>query len=196
MDQENNETTTDTTHDENMLQEKRKNKTKVRLNSRTAASYTIDSIYQGGLDVVTILEELNNGIAQIKNGDLQEIETMLLTQAITLNIFFHRCLSQAADQQWIPQIQTFSDLALRAQKEARKTLTVLAQIKNPKLATFIKQQNNAVNQQVNNQVKSENKNISSNELLEVKDEQRLDCGASIASISINPPVEAVEISGS
>jgi hypothetical protein len=88
-----------------------------------------------------------------------------------------------------------ADIALRAQNQSRKTLAVLAEIKNPRRTTFIKQQNNAVNQQVNNAIKSKSEKIKkvANELLELKDEQRLDTRAAASSITDDSQVEAVEI---
>lgn len=48
------------------------------------------------------------------------------------------------------QLDLYARLALKAQNQQRQTLRTLAEIRNPRRATFIKQQNQAVNQQVVN----------------------------------------------
>lgn len=48
------------------------------------------------------------------------------------------------------QLDVYARLALKAQNQQRQTLRTLAEIRNPRRATFIKQQNQAVNQQVLN----------------------------------------------
>jgi hypothetical protein len=96
----------------------------------------------------------------------------------------------------INQIEVFTTIALRAQAQCRKTLATLAGIKHPKRTTFIHKQNNAI--QVNHAVKSspEENKISSkvaNELLEVKNEQRLDTRATASPITDDSAMEAVAI---
>ncbi|MGH8646968.1 MAG: hypothetical protein ACREX4_21935 [Gammaproteobacteria bacterium] len=63
-------------------------------------------------------------------------------------------------------------LALKAQNQCRQTLAALAEIKNPRRTTFIGQQNNATNQQVNNvggpSETRKNPETRENELLEAK----------------------------
>lgn len=46
--------------------------------------------------------------------------------AKTLNVLFHRSLMQIGNTDFIPHIQTFSDIAFRAQNQCRKPLAVLA----------------------------------------------------------------------
>jgi hypothetical protein len=41
-------------------------------------------------------------------------------------------------------------IALKAQNKSRQTLVTLIEFKNPTKTTFIRQQNNAISQQVNN----------------------------------------------
>lgn len=113
------------------------------------SAHTIDTLYHDKLDVLTVADKLTQSLAKINDGNIQEIEAMLMTQAHTLNTLFHRTISQIPNINMINQIQVFSDIALRAQNQARKTLAVLAELKNPRRTTFIKNQNNALNQQVN-----------------------------------------------
>jgi hypothetical protein len=81
-------------------------------------------------------------------------------------------------------------MALKAQSQCRTSIEALAEIKYPKSATFIRQQNVASQQQVNNgQAEglapprpAREKDITpANELLEAKDGKRLDSGAAKAA---------------
>ena len=84
----------------------------------------------------------------------------------------------------------------------------LADLKNPKRTTFIKQQNNAVNQQVNNEVSpsplplevseqkiSDKRNLEkkeTNELMEeLSDVKRMDARKAAKAVGSNQAVEAV-----
>lgn len=141
------------------------------------------------LDISTIASEMSDSFSKVKKGNLVEVEAMLLSQAQTLNIFFHQCLSRVADTKFLNQIQVMSDLALRAQNNCRKTLATLAEMKSPKRATFIKQQNNAIgNQQINN---SENLKNPANEVLCEVQHAKLDDRSTEAAITINPSLETV-----
>lgn len=82
-------------------------------------------------------------------GDDSEIEMMLLAQAKTLEHFFYESLNMMVDCNMLPQMQAFADIALKAQNQSRRTLTALAEVKRPKSTMFVKQQNNAINQQIN-----------------------------------------------
>lgn len=158
------------------------------------AAYTINSIYNHDLDIITVFKEINAEISELKKGNITEIEAMLMTQAQTLNILFHMTLTRIPDLNMINQIQVFSDIALKAQNQARKTLAVLAEIKHPRRTTFIKQQNNALNQQINNHPQSEeikkNKKVA-NELVAEVTHEKMDIGTTFTTLSNNPQTEAV-----
>ena len=105
-----------------------------------------------------------------------------------------RALSHLADLNMINQIDVFSNIAFKAQAQCRKTLAVLAELKHPRRTTFIKQQNNAINQQVHNGVKSKPEKFGkvANELLSEVEHASLDFGGSPETININQTVEAME----
>lgn len=175
---------------ENKINEQAIANSKVYLNSTATAALTIDALHDESMDVRTLLHELKESFIKIKNDNLLEVEAMLLSQAQTLNVFFHRCLSQAGDSEWRPHMQTMSDLALRAQSNCRKTLATLVEIKNPKRTTFIKQQNNAIgNQQINN---LENLTNSANEVLSEAKHESLDDRSKEKTITINSAMETME----
>jgi len=146
------------------------------------------------VDLATLDSTLKEHIVSIKRGDLQQVEAALYSQALILQDYFCRMIKMAAVAKNINHTQMLGLLALKAQNQCRTTLSTLAEIKHPKRATFIKQQNNAINQQVNNGAQIENsKKIPSheNELLKEAQHETLDTGRTSAAITINPQLEAV-----
>ena len=93
----------------------------------------------------------------------------------------------------------YSQILPLEQTGCRKTLLALVEIKHPRRSTtLIKQQNNAITQQVNNEVKSNPKNFENsekvaNELLEIKYEQRMDSRTTASPIPVNPAMATVEV---
>lgn len=57
---------------------------------------------------------------------------------------------RAIKAEYLNQVQAYLSLALKAQSQCRNTLHTLGELKYPKETAFIRQQNVAVNQQVNN----------------------------------------------
>jgi HD superfamily phosphohydrolase len=149
-----------------------------------------------GIDFSTTVIELEKAIAKVRGGDISGLEAMLICQAQTLeNVFLH-FITRASNAEYLKNLDLYMHLALKAQNQSRATLATLAELKNPRRATFIKQQNNAVNQQVNNQTDpdSENRKISeqfANELLEQQHGERLDFGATATASGTDTILEAV-----
>lgn len=120
---------------------------------------------------------------------------MLMTQAQTLDALFHRMIRKMANSEILTHFQTCAELGLKAQNQSRQTLAVLAELKHPKRTTFIKQQNNSINQQVNNNLSQKNeKNIENraNELLSEDKHEKMDIGTKVKASSIDSPLEALE----
>lgn len=168
---------------------------RIHINCFASAALAISNLH-GRLDSGTAMDKLLNSAEKINNGNISEIENMLMTQAKTLDYLFYDSINKLVNLDMINQIEVFTNIAFRAQAQCRKTLATLAEIKHPKRTTFIHKQNNAI--QVNHAVKSpsEENKISSkvaNELLEVKNEQRLDTRAAIAPITDDSAMEAVAI---
>ena len=88
----------------------------------------------------------------IHNGDLSQIESMLLNQAIALQTMFAQLASNAAGEKTLTGRQVLTQLALRAQSGSRASLQTLTEVKNPRQVAFVKQTNLAQTQQVNNGV--------------------------------------------
>lgn len=86
----------------------------------------------------------------IEENNFNTLEAMLLNQALTLNASFNQCLRKASQAEFINQMEAYGNLAMKAQKACRATVATLAELKNPRNTTFIRQMNNAEVQQVNN----------------------------------------------
>jgi len=79
----------------------------------------------------------------IAKGDYSEIESQLINSAIALQRIFEIYTQRMINEKYFVAQGTYGQIALKAQNQARKTLLTLAELKNPKKLTFIKQQNNA-----------------------------------------------------
>lgn len=137
------------------------------------------------------LEEIN---ANIRDGDLSIAEALLIDQALVLQSVFSNFISRTANAEYLGQVEAYGKLALRAQNQCQRTLKTLLEYKNPKRTTFIKQQNNATNQQINEgKLKeiSEKEIKPANELLEVNHEARLDIPETKDTIPVDTELETV-----
>jgi hypothetical protein len=122
----------------------------VASNMFTALKYAKGSF--GELDITDSMNVMLDRIAKVNSGDLSEMEATLVAQATTLDAVFNELARRAAFNmgEHLTATETYLRLALKAQAQSRATIETLAEIKYPKSATFVKQQNNAYQQQVNN----------------------------------------------
>ena len=189
----------DANNEEIEQQAKRKqeriNNAKIHTNCFASAALAISNLH-GRLDSGAAMDKLLNSSEKINKGNISEIEEMLMTQAKTLDYLFYDAINKLVHLDMINQIEVFTTIAFRAQAQCRKTLATLAEIKHPKRTTLIHNHNNAI--QFNHAVKSssEKNKISSevaNELLEVKNEQRLDARATTSPVTNDSTMEAVAI---
>ena len=137
------------------------------------------------------LKEVN---ALIMDGDLSIAEALLIDQSLVLQSIFSNCTSRMVNSKYLSQIEAYGKIALRAQNQCQRTLKTLLEYKNPKRATFIKQQNNAVNQQINEgdpKEISEKKVNPANKLLEENHEARLDTGKTQETVRVNSELETL-----
>lgn len=153
------------------------------------------------LEIERVIEEMVASTAKIEEGDLSQLESMLFNQAQALEAMFYRFAAMTVNSEYINNTQVLGQLALKCQNQSRTTAATLAEIKNPRHATFVKQQNNASVQQVNNVEvqkveiqKSENFEKSANELLEVKNNEWLDTGTQSTPVTVDPELVPVEVS--
>ncbi len=167
-----------------------------RAQSKAVASPTINAAVTvfnfhpmtEGANITDLVDELGKQALTVRDGCMDRPEAMLVAQAHALDAIFTAMSHKAAMNMsagYLPATETYLRMALKAQSQCRSTLEALSEIKNPRAPTFIKQQNVAQQQQVNNGQGTTNgsrhaheQNINpSNELLEVNDGERLDIGA-------------------
>jgi len=149
-------------------------------------------------DVPSLTVALNEQCHRVLDGKLHRAESMLISQALTLDALFNRELMTAMKQEHLPQFEAHMRCALRAQSQCRSTLETLAVIKNPPVL-IAKQANIAHGpQQVNNgpplaDAPSRAREIESaqNRLLEQRHGERLDTLPAQAANGADPAMAAV-----
>jgi hypothetical protein len=132
----------------------------------------------------TMAALLNEQVQAISNGDLSQLEKLLLSQAIALQGMFVDLASKAREQTTRDNLQAVTSLALKSAAASRQAITALADLRMPKSVMFAKQANVTNGpQQINNGVippaepaRGEGFPDRQNELLEAQDGQRLDRG--------------------
>lgn len=154
---------------------------------------------------IELMLRLTDDSSVVVQGSLKQAERMLITQAKTLDVIFNNFAQKAAkipleDLTYLKCIDGLLRLSFKAQSQCRATLETLANIKNPPNIAFVKQQNVANQQQINNNQNTaecdrtslarENKNVS-NKLLERKDGQRLDFGKKAKASGNDSELEAL-----
>lgn len=145
------------------------------------------------LETNDILATLKESISEVHAGKMNGVEATLITQANTLDLVFNSLLRRAAYQELLPQYEAFMRLALKAQSQCRTTLETLAEIKNPKPTAFIKQQNMAAIQQVNNNTLARETENRTSELLEGGPvAERMDTPAEKPAIETHSRMETLE----
>jgi len=159
--------------------------------------------WNSDLSVEGIREALSEQIDRVAKGDLSRAENILLCQSHTLDALFNTLAAKAMDQTFIPNLETFLRLALKAQAQCRCTLEALSNIKNPPVV-FAKQANiSQGHQQINNGVPGqasraeENQNLQNKLLVEAQNGgTALDIKATGEAVPVNSRLEAVEKCGS
>lgn len=158
----------------------------------------------GKLSLNDCIDVVREKVERVKGDDLSDVEATLTAQAATLDVIFNELARRASLNmgEHLNATETYLRLAFKAQAQCRSTLETLAEVKFPKAATFVKQQNVAYQQQVNNGTdnvtstragthahgKTSNQ---SNELLEAQHGKRLDTTTAGKAGGINSRVEAL-----
>jgi hypothetical protein len=181
---------------------------RVRMHPIHRASTTMRNFDQKLMDhsVTSITQVLGRHLEDVKAGNLGQAENILITQANTLDVIFNELAAHAGAniRSNVDKAERYLRMALKAQSQCRTTLEALAEIKMPKSATFIRQVNNASQQQVNNgptvngtthsSVPAQGKknlDDSPNKLLEGNHGKRLDGGTACAPGRTDSHLEAV-----
>ena len=118
----------------------------------TVAAWTSFGDWAGGkaLDGSAVGTQLEEISARVRGGDMRDLEAMLVCQAVALQSVFNR-LAQNSSRQNGKNREGMLMLALKAQSQSRNTILALAELKTPRQATFVRQQNvSGGAQQVNN----------------------------------------------
>lgn len=141
------------------------------------------------LDLQALIDCIEKQVGTVKEGNLERIDQMLLSQAHTLDAIANNLFRRARNQEYMSNLESFLKLGLRAQSQCRANLEALANIKNPK--TYLSQTNIAHNQQVNNSIPAKKRNPPI-ELLETSDGERLDPGTQQETVRDDPGLAAVD----
>ncbi|CAN5919569.1 hypothetical protein BH11PSE13_BH11PSE13_41420 [soil metagenome] len=100
-----------------------------------------------------VSDALDSMIERVQDGDLSELEAMLVSQAVALQSMFTTLAARAQGQTTRENINSLTTLALKAQGQSRATVLALVELKYPRTMVIAKQANIATNgamQQVNN----------------------------------------------
>jgi len=138
------------------------------------------------LDLQAIIACLDKQVGQVKSGNFDSIEQMMLVQAYTLDVIANNLFRRSKNQEYLNQLEVHLKLGLRAQSQSRANLEALVNMKTPK--TRLNQTNIAHNQQINNSLRNENP---PNELLEKTDGERLDGETPQEAVRVNPELATV-----
>jgi len=151
----------------------------------------------GETDLQSMVNELGNQCIRVRDGNLARAESLLTTQAHTLDAIFNELARRAALNmgEYINAAERYLRLALKAQSQCRATLETLATIKNPPVI-YAKQANIANGpQQVNNGTSPAHvggeTSIEPNKLLEQQHEQWLDTGTQSATVGADTAMATV-----
>lgn len=163
------------------------------LNAITAQSFI--GSFAGELDLteaVTIMQEKSD---KIISGDLNELESTLTAQVVSLNSIFNTLAKRSANNMGndFKIVEVYMRLALKSQAQCTRTIEVFAAVKNPPVV-FAKQTNiSHGHQQVNNAPSHTGKTINSqNELLNEANHATLDTRGTTEAGRINQEMATVE----
>ena len=140
--------------------------------------------------LIEMVDELKQQSAAVHANDMSRAESMLLSQAHTLDGLFAKLASKALAAEQLSVMDPLMRLALKAQNQARATLQTLAELKAPKHIAFVKQANIGNQVQVNNgavttRTRARKVRKAPNELLEVEHGERMDTRALSQTVRAN-----------
>ncbi len=128
---------------------------KFAMSPSVQAAHSLFCLELSGLDGnardsdVDVLDLINNLNEQIETND-KGLAT-LGSQAATLDSLFHNLLQKAMVAGDPKRIDMWMKFALRAQSQCRNTYEAMSEIRNPRIANYVRQANvSAGHQQVNN----------------------------------------------
>jgi hypothetical protein len=154
-------------------------------------------------DINVLIDGLRDSFKTVKNGDLSNLEAMLVGQATALQSLFTSLARRAQSQQSQRHLEAFLGLALKAQAQSRATIQAVVELKYPRQVACVKQSNISHGpQQVNNgpahaadvRTHAEENRVQQNKLLEDQSDGRtyLDTRATTTPSRSDPALETVE----
>jgi len=150
----------------------------------------------GDPDIVGLCLELRAQFDIINKGDLSRAESILTSQAHSLDALFNKLAGLALSHNSMAMSDPLLRLALKAQAQCARTLEVLANIKNPPVV-YARQANVTTGpQQINNAyadspLQSGGAENPQTKLLEATHGETLDIFATAAASGIDTPLETV-----
>lgn len=147
--------------------------------------------------ITEMIDVLKQQTAAVHADDMSRAESMLISQAHTLDGLFAKLASKALDTGHMDAMDRYMRLALKAQNQARATLQTLGEIKTPKQIAFVKQANIGNQVQVNNgsspaRTRTRKNQKAPNELLEVEHGERLDTRTAGSAGGADPAMATLE----
>ena len=147
--------------------------------------------------LIEMVDELKQQSAAVHANDMSRAESMLMSQAHTLDGLFAKLASKALAAEQLSVMDPLMRLALKAQNQARATLQTLAELKAPKQIAFVKQANIGNQVQVNNgavttRTRARKIRKAPNELLEVEHGERMDTRATGKAGTADPAMATLE----
>ena len=142
------------------------------------------------VDYPTLTQNLSELSQQVHNGDLKQMETMLVASAKTLELMANAMMTRAFRYERLDHLESFLKLGLRAQNQMRHSIETLGRLKNPPVV-IAKQANVATNQQINHSCSHEPKSIQPNEQSGEPHELCKNSQTPCDALSNDPSVEAV-----
>lgn len=101
------------------------------------------------VDITDMVKAMSKAAKEVADGNLNRVEAMLVSQAISLDAMFQSLALRANKAEYMKNLEAFMRLALKAQSQCRTTIEAIGMLKNP--GTYIRQANIAQgHQQVNN----------------------------------------------
>ena len=103
------------------------------------------------MDISKISDNIRQSVRGVQNGNLEELEDMLVGQAKSLETMFANLARRANAQEYLKQFTTYMNLALKTQAQSRATIQAIVELKYPRQVVVTQQANfSAGHQQVNN----------------------------------------------
>lgn len=159
------------------------------ISAATTIGWLQDKKAGGLAEGIEYIEGMRDAIARIKSGDMSDIESMLYSQAVTLQVAFQNYLTIAALNSSKPELfERYASVAARLQDQCRKTLQTLNEVKNPKRTAFIKKLQ--LNQLRLDSAQGELQQI---QQLEASDYAEVDTGIEAATTRVDPDLAALGI---